>query len=157
MFTRFDIARKAYHIIVGTNKIINDFAHLGLVPDCNCTFNAIQDEAMATLELMFPEIDCGYFESFFYEASKIGSEDEFIEMLEELSEQKDNANNEKMKEPNKAKTVDCNETCNYHKREKSNKNNNNNKGHSRTYTVINVPTQEEIERAIRALFGSDLI
>ena len=155
MFTRFDIARKAYHIITNTNKIIEDFAHLGLIPDCNCAFNAIQDEAMATLELMFPEIDYGYFESFFYEVNEIGSEDEFIDMLKELSEQKDNVNNEKMKEPNKAKTVDCNETCNCHKMEKSNKGMN--KGHSRTYAVVNVPTQEEIDRAIRALFGTDFI
>ena len=80
-------------------------------------------------------------------------------LMKELSEQKDNVNNEKMKEPNKAKTVNCNETCNEtcncHKREKSNKDINKNR--SRTYTVINVPTQDEIERAIRALFGSDLI
>lgn len=155
MFTRFDIARKAYHIIATTNKIIEDFAHLGLIPDCNCTFNTIQDEAMATLELMFPEIDCGHFESFFYEVGEIGSEDEFIDMLEELSEQKDNVNNEKMKEPNKAKTVDCNETCNCHNKEKSNKDMNKNR--SRTYAVVNLPTQDEIDRAIRALFGSDLI
>lgn len=155
MFTRFDIARKVYHIITGTNKIIDDFAHLGLIPDCNCAFSAIQDEAMATLELMFPEIDYGYFESFFYEVSEIGSEDEFIDMLKELSEQKDNVNNEKMKEPNKAKTVDCNETCNCHKKEKSNRDMN--KSHPRTYTVVNLPTQEEIDRAIRALFGTDFI
>ena len=155
MFTRFDIARKAYHIIVSTNKIIEDFAHLGLIPDCNCAFNAIQDEAIETLELMFPEIDYGYFESFFYEVSEIGSEDEFVDMLKELSEQKDNVNNEKMKEPNKAKTVDCNETCNCHKKEKSNRDMN--KSHPRTYTVVNLPTQEEIERAIRALFGTDFI
>ena len=155
MFTRFDIARKVYHIITSTNKIIDDFAHLGLIPDYNCVFNAIQDEAMATLELMFPEIDYGYFESFFYEVSEIGSEDEFIDMLKELSEQKDNVNNEKMKESREANTVDCNETCNCYKREKSNKNNN--KGHSRTYAVVNVPTQEEIDRAIRALFGTDFI
>ena len=155
MFTRFDIARKVYHIIVNTNKIIDDFAHLGLVPDYNCAFNAIQDEAMATLELMFPEIDYGYFESFFYEASEIGSEDEFIDMLEGLSEQKDNVNNKKINEANETKTVDCNETCNCHKKEKSNKGMN--KGHSRTYAVVNVPTQEEIDRAIRALFGTDFI
>lgn len=155
MFTRFDIARKVYHIIVSTNKIIEDFAHLGLIPDCNCAFNAIQDEAIETLELMFPEIDYGYFESFFYEVSEIGSEDEFIDMLKELSEQKDNVNNEKMKEPNKAKTVDCNETCNCHKKEKSNRDMN--KSHPRTYTVVNLPTQEEIDRAIRALFGTDFI
>ena len=153
MFTRFDIARKAYHIITNTNKIIEDFAHLGLIPDYNCAFSAIQDEAMATLELMFPEIDYGYFESFFYEVGEIGSEDEFIDMLKELSEQKDNVNNEKMKEPNKAKTVNCDGACNCYNKEKSNKN----KGHSRTYAVVNVPTQEEIDRAIRALFGTDFI
>lgn len=155
MFTRFDIARKVYHIMVSTNKIIDDFAHLGLVPDCNCAFNAIQDEAMTTLELMFPEIDCGYFESFFYEVDEIGSENEFTDMLKELSEQKDNVNNEKMKDPREAKTVDCNETCNCHDKEKSNKDINKNR--SRTYTVVSFPTADEVERAIRQLFGSDLI
>lgn len=155
MFTRFDIARKVYHIITGTNKIIDDFAHLGLIPDCNCAFNAIQDEAMATLELMFPEIDYSHFESFFYEVSEIGSEDEFINMLKELSEQKDNVNNEKMKESREAKTVDCNETCNCHDKEKSNKDINKNR--SRTYTIVSFPTANEVERAIRQLFGSDLI
>lgn len=155
MFTRFDIARKIYHIIVSTNKIIEDFAHLGLIPDYNCTFNTIQDEAIATLELMFPEIDCGYFESFFYEVGGIGSEDEFIAMLEELSEQKDNTNNEKMKEPRETKAVNCDGACNCHDKGKSNKDINKNR--SRTYTVVSFPTADEVERAIRQLFGSDLI
>jgi hypothetical protein len=155
MFTRFDIARKVYHIFISTRKTFEGFAQLGFIPDCNCAFDAVQDEAMAMLELMFPEIDDGYFESFFYEVGEIGSEADFIAMLEELSEQKDNADNEKMKEPKETKAVNCDGACNCHNKEKSSTNTN--KGYSRTYAVVNVPTQEEIERAIRALFGSDFI
>lgn len=148
MFDRMTFARKAHYIFTKTRATLEGMSKIGFLADFDCPVSAIDDTIFDMLVTAFPEVDASFFELALYESKEICSEDEFIQMLMEESETKDPNKNEKMKEQasSAVNKVPCDCAC-----KKANKD----KATVKTVKIHYVPSQDEIDKALRALFGFD--
>ena len=148
MFDRITFARKAHYIFTKTRAALDGMSQIGFIAEFDCPVSAIDDTIFDMLTIAFPEVDASFFESVFYESKEICSEAEFIRMLMEETEIKDTNENEKMKEQANPATnkVPCDCTC---------KKENKDKATVKTVKIRYVPSQDEIDKALRALFGFD--
>lgn len=148
MFDRMTFARKAHYIFTKTRATLEGMSSIGFVADFDCPVSAIDDTIFDMLVTAFPEVDSSFFELVFYESKEICSEDEFIQMLIEESESKDPAENQRVKEEaNPAvNKVPCDCACKKENKDKAN---------VKVVKVQYVPSQDEIDKALCALFGFD--
>ena len=152
MLDRMTFARKAHYIFTKTRATLEGMSQIGFLADFDCPVSAIDDTIFDMLTMIFPEVDTSFFELVFYESKEICSEDEFVRMLMEETEIKDTNENEKMKEQanpvtNRA-SCDCDCDCACKKDSKD-------KATVKTVKIHYVPSQDEIDKALRALFGFD--
>lgn len=148
MFDRMTFARKAHHIFTKTRATLDGMSKIGFLADFDCPVSAIDDTIFDMLTTAFPEVDSSFFELVFYETKEICSEDEFIHMLMEEAEIRDANENEKMKEQVNpvANKASCGCAC---------KKEDKNKATVKTVKIRCVPPQDEIDKALHALFGFD--
>lgn len=146
MFDRITFARKAHYILTKTRAALEGMSQIGFIADFDCPVSAIDDTIFDMLTMAFPEVDSSFFELVFYESKEICSEDEFIHMLMEETETKDTTESEKIKEQVNpvANKVPCDCTG---------KKENKDKATVKTVKIHYVPSQDEIDKALRALFG----
>lgn len=81
MCDRFSIARKTYRIMSYIRETLVGLSSIGFTADLNCPLDCASDAAYNLLVEHFPDIDESFFEFFFYETEKLGSEEEFINAL----------------------------------------------------------------------------